>query len=315
MKPSYIKIQVYERRAMGRAIAIIAAAVLASAFLITALHPPVYAADEPQRINNSFIAFTIPEKDLLPENVAYDPKEKAFYVGSTRKGKVLRVDKFGDIHDFVLPRQDGLWMIIGMKVDAERRVLWVNSSGGGNLIGYDGSRGRPAGIFKFDLKTGKLIRKYVLHEAGVEHFFNDLVLAPNGDVYATHMFDESAIYRISKSTGELSRYFGPEENFSFPNGITISDNGRRLYVAHREGISLIDIDTGERQLLSHPNLPAPTGIDGLYYYKSSLVGVHDDKVVQYFLAGSAGNIESTAVLELNHPMFRRPTTGVVVGDE
>ena len=34
---------------------------------------------EKKPANNSLIAFTIPEKDLLPENVAYDPFEEAFY--------------------------------------------------------------------------------------------------------------------------------------------------------------------------------------------------------------------------------------------
>ena len=30
------------------------------------------------RVNNSFVAFTIPEKDLFPESIAYDPVEEAF---------------------------------------------------------------------------------------------------------------------------------------------------------------------------------------------------------------------------------------------
>jgi len=33
--------------------------------------------------NNSFIAFTIPEKDLIPENITYDPFIGDFYLRST----------------------------------------------------------------------------------------------------------------------------------------------------------------------------------------------------------------------------------------
>jgi hypothetical protein len=37
--------------------------------------------------NNSVIAFQIPEVDLIPEGITYDPVEKAFYVSSTYKRK------------------------------------------------------------------------------------------------------------------------------------------------------------------------------------------------------------------------------------
>ncbi|NJM53949.1 MAG: hypothetical protein HC846_11510 [Blastocatellia bacterium] len=110
----------------------------------------------PTIINRSFIALTIPEKDLLPENVAFDEVEESFYVGSTRKGKIVKVDKNGKISDFTTPRQDGLWQVIGMKVDAKRRILWVCSSMGDNLIGFTRSETSPAGVFKYDLRTGKL---------------------------------------------------------------------------------------------------------------------------------------------------------------
>jgi len=86
-------------------------------------------------VNRSFLAFTIPEKDLLPESVAYDPVEEAFYVGSTRKGKIVKVGRDGKVTDFVAPRRHGLWMVIGMKVDARRRILWAASSAGSNLEG------------------------------------------------------------------------------------------------------------------------------------------------------------------------------------
>ena len=102
----------------------------------------------------------------MPESIAYDPVEEAFYIGSTRKGKIVKVDKEGKVKDFIRPRQDGLWMVVGMKVDARRRVLWVNSSGGGSLIGYKESDSMPAGVFKFDLRSGKLINKFVLRWSG-----------------------------------------------------------------------------------------------------------------------------------------------------
>ena len=84
-------------------------------------------------VNNSLIAFSIPQKDLLAENVAFDPRDSSFYVGSTRHGKVVKRTKDGRVSDFIPTGRDGMWMVVGMKVDPARNALWVNSSAQGNL--------------------------------------------------------------------------------------------------------------------------------------------------------------------------------------
>ncbi len=269
-------------------------------------------------VNHSLIAFTIPEKDLLPENVAYDPLEQAFYVGSTRKGKVVKVDKQGKVADFIAPRQDGLWMVIGMKVDATRRVLWVNSSYGDNLIGYQKSNGSPAGVFKFDLRSGKLIKKYVLDKPGETHFFNDLVLNRRGDLFITHMFKESSLYRIAADRDELELLARPASSngFSEPNGITLSGDERSLFVATAEGISAFDVASlAHRQLTALPEVSLK-GIDGLYFYKRSLIAIHPGRklVRRYFLDEALKSVIRAETIEAQHPMFNVPTTGAVVND-
>jgi len=266
-------------------------------------------------INHSLIAFTLPEKDLLPESVAYDPLEQTFYVGSTRKGKIVKVDKQGKVTDFIAPRQDGLWMVIGMKVDAARRALWVNSSYGDNLIGYQKSNGSPAGVFKFDLRSGKLIRKYVLDKPGETHFFNDLVINRRGDVFITHMFKEPALHRIAAGRDELELLARPE-NFSEPNGIALSEDERVLFVATDEGISALDVAHLARHQLTAPPEVSLKGIDGLYFYKRSLIAIHPGRklVRRYFLDDAMKSVTRAETIEAHHPMFNVPTTGVVVKD-
>lgn len=266
-------------------------------------------------INHSLIAFTIPEKDLLPENVAYDPVERAFYVGSNRKGKIVKVDNQGKVTDFIAPRQDGLWMVIGMKIDAARRVLWVNSSSGDNLIGYQKSDSSPAGVFKFALPSGKLIKKYVLDKPGETHFFNDLVINRKGDLFITHMFKEAALYRIAADRDELELLARPE-NFSEPNGITFSDDERFLFVATAEGVSAFEVDHMARHQLTAPPNVSLKDIDGLYFYKRSLIAIHPGRklVRRYFLDDALKSVNRAETIESHHPMFDVPTTGVIVND-
>lgn len=271
------------------------------------------AAEPVEPLNRSFIAFTIPEKDLLPESVAYDSGTGAFFVGSTRKGKILRVLD-GNVAEFVAPRAHGLWMVVGMKADPARRALWVASSYGSNLADADPGDGRPAGLFRFNLDTGELDGRWLLDDAGGNHFLNDLVVARNGDVFVTHMLDRAAIYRLDAATESFGPFLHGDASFSEPNGITINDRNDTLYVAHDEGISRIDIAERSRTPLPVQSGLSATGIDGLYYYKFSLIAVHPGAgVVRRFSMDETG-IAGVEILEAAHPMFAVPTTGVMVGD-
>ena len=271
---------------------------------------------------NSSVAFTLNEKDLLPESVAYDPNSKSFYVGSTRKGTITKIDKDGKQSTFVESGEFGQWMVIGIKVDPQRNELWFCSSGGGNLVGYDlkdDIDGRPAGIFKVDLSSDDLIKKYTLEKEGEVHFFNDLVIDENGDVYASHMFAEHTIYKIDRDTDQLEP-FAKSDQIRYPNGLDISDDRRNLFVAHSGGVARISLETGEATALDIANdikLSGRESGDGLYFYNNSLITIQPDlaQVAKYRLSQPQNAIMEAEVLELNHSAMDHPTTGVIVGDE
>ncbi len=270
----------------------------------------------------SDVSFTIPKNDLLPESVAYDTNTKSFYVGSTRYGTITKIDEDGKQTTLVEGGSFGQWMVIGIKVDSKRNQLWFCSSGGSNLLGYDKAdeqEGRPAGIFKVDLTTGELIRKYTLEAPGEVHFFNDLVIHENGDVYASHMFQEHSIYMIDRNADELE-LFVESDFIKYPNGMDISDDDRYLFVAHAEGIAKVDLSTGEALNLNVANdvkIKHRESIDGLYFFRNTLIGVQADlnRVTQYDLSQPLDAIMRERILVDNHPEMDHPTTGVMVEDE
>jgi len=266
-----------------------------------------------QVVNNSLIAFTIAEKDLLSESISYDPITRNFYVSSTRKGKILQRFPDGKTSDFATT-EDGLWMTIGSKVDAKRRHLWVCSSGGANLIGFNRKGSNPAGIFKFDLESGELLFKYIIDEPDETHFFNDIVITKNGDVFATHMFEKAAIYKIDDETEEVT-LISQEKTMRYPNGLTLSDDEKYLFIAHSGGIGRIEIDT--RDWINLTSDESIKGNDGLYFYNNSLIGILQDQraVVRYYLDDTMEEITQVDLLEKNHPMMILPTTGVLIGKQ
>ncbi len=268
-------------------------------------------------IHKSELGFTYDEKDLAPESVAYDPVEEAFYLGSLYKCKIVRIDKEGNATDFITEKQNGLRMVIGIKVDAERRVLWTcNAVGRGFPPGIEEKETGWTALFKFDLTTGKLINKYILHEEGVMHQFNDLTITKSGDVYTTNYL-EGAIYRVLNDKDELELFYKSEELIS-PNGITFSDNENTIFVSGwKTFLYKIDFNTRKLSLVEHPDSFSTYGIDGIYYYKNSLLAVQDGLMIiaRYYLNEDGSEIERREIIEANNPVLDVPTTGVLVDDQ
>lgn len=63
-------------------------------------------------VSHSTSAFVVAEGDLAPESMAYDPKGESFYLGSMRRGKVVRCSPTGSCAQFA----DGLGTVLGLKV-------------------------------------------------------------------------------------------------------------------------------------------------------------------------------------------------------
>lgn len=259
-------------------------------------------------VSRSKVAFRLPEKDLIPEGIAYDPETGAFFVGSLYKRKIVRVDKAGKASDFAASRQDGLQEVLGMRVDPAARTLWVCSASGAADGGQDGL----SSLFRYDLKSGKLLGKHDL--PGKPHLCNDIALGKNGEVFLTDS-KGGMVHRLRPGASALESFVGPG-TFIYPNGITISPDFQKLFVADfTKGISIVDVATGQVRPLPHPERVHVAGLDGLYLDGTSLVAVQNgagtERIVRYRLNATLDAIESEETLESRNPLFKIPTTGAL----
>lgn len=267
-------------------------------------------------VNHSTQAFTLEEKGLVTESVAYDQTTETFYVSSVHKRKIVSVNKKGEARDFS-NAQDGLWSAMGMKVDAKRRVLWVATTATTQMMNFNAGDKNRTGVFKYALKTGKLIKKYLLPDTAKGHTFGDLAVHPSGDVYVTDSVTP-AIYVISRKTDELEMYAAGEP-FGSPQGLDFSTNGKHLFVAdYGRGIFVSEVKTKKFVKLEHPQNVALLGIDGLYFYHNSLIaiqnGISPHRVIQASLNPAMNQVMSLGVIEANNPSFDEPTLGVIIKD-
>lgn len=261
-------------------------------------------------------AFTVHEKGLVPESIAYDSHTGTFFLSSVYKRKIVSINSKGEVSDFATER-DGLWSVFGMRVDAARRFLWVCTAAHPQMTNYVPAENGISGLYKFDLRSGKLLKKYLLSNSPKRHLLGDLVLDSKGNVFTSDSLSP-AIYFIDKNKDELELFM--ESNaFASPQGLAFTADEKGLFMAdYSNGIFLLNLSAKELTNLSPPPNRALLGIDGLYSHKGDLIGVQNGvnpwRVIRMSVSRDSKRIERVETIEANNPIFDEPTLGVLVKD-
>lgn len=266
------------------------------------------------------IAFTIAERDLIPEGIAYDPGRDRFLLGSIRKRKVIAVQRDGTVSDLVRPAASGLLSPLGMTVDAPRRRLWMATNASPRSEGFAASdRGRSE-LVQVDADTGVLVARYPRRTPG-PHLFNDVAVDAQGDVYVTDSrADEVLRLRSTAPPGtDAFEVLVPAGELVYPNGLTLGLDGTDLFVADEvQGLTRIRLGTGQRAVLRHGPGVTTRDLDGMYWRAGGLVAVQNGtgggRVVRFALSPDGTEVTRFEVLEANHPSFLLPTTGALADD-
>jgi sugar lactone lactonase YvrE len=272
------------------------------------------AGKNKRAVNASARAFTLPDKELIPEGIAHDPVSGKFFVSSIHKGKIVSIDKNGTVSDFS-SAGDGLWSVSGMKVDARRRVLWASTTAFSQMAGHNAADEGKAGVFKYDLSTGKLLDKYLLPNTPEKHALGDLIVDKTGRVYATDSV-APVIYTIAPGGNSLE-VFLRDPAFNSLQGLAFTKDEKILYVAdYSKGIFRIDLPSKAITQIKPSQNVVLLGIDGLYFLGGNLIaiqnGVNPQRVIHIGLNQGKTEALATKTLEANHADFFEPTLGVLV---
>jgi sugar lactone lactonase YvrE len=271
-------------------------------------------------VGTSIQVFHLAEKGLITESVAYDPLEKTFYVSSVHKRKIVKIAANGTTTDFS-QTSDNCWGVLGMKVDAKRRKLWVCTTAFPQMQGYDSTLKGKAALMQYNLKTGKLAHRYFAPNNGQIHAFGDLALHPKTGLPFVSDSDSPTIFTVNEKSDTLVAWL-QSDAATLPSlqGLDFTPDGKTLFCAdYSNGLFAVD---GVKKTILH--LPTPdscvvSGTDGLYFYKGNLIGIQNGtnphRVVRFRLNKAQSRIDGINILEANNPLFDEPTLGVVVADE
>lgn len=253
------------------------------------------------------LAFTVNEKDLIPEGITYDPAERVIYLSSIQKRKVVKISSNGQASDFISSGQDEVKQVLGMTVFDGK--LWLCNNTPEHDTTYI-----EANLHVYDLKSKKLVNRFKVSD-GKRHLFNDLYILKNGDVYITDSHANS-VYRIKN--GVLEQFL-PSGSLEYPNGITASADESRIFISTGSGRGIVGVDLNTKEMASvSSSRYLVLGYDGLYRYKNSFIGVQNvlfpEAIHQLDLNDGITEISEMKFLYGHDKRFSIPTTGVIVGD-
>ena len=264
------------------------------------------------------VAFEIADPDFLPEGIAYDSAQGRFLMGSLVHGVVAAFAPNGTSATIV-PHAPGMLRVVGVHVDAPRNRLWFATWAPDSTARVDSTAERPSvtRLFLAELGSGRIVKSWVPDAGRPGHLLNDFVVTEDGTLFITDT-DEGSIFRLVSPQDTLERFLRPDPvRYSAANGITSAPDGRVLYVAFLQGIARVDVESKSISLVPAPDTVSTASIDGLYWYRGSLMGVQGvpslERVVRYSLSTDGRSITAGAVLERGRPVVVQPTTGTLVG--
>ena len=252
-------------------------------------------------VSRSSQAFAIAEADLIPEDLAWDPQTKRFFISSVRQAKILT----GDGLEFARTP----WAAFALRADTKRRTLWATTAWSSNCAPCEtGDKGKTA-LLAFDLDSGQLKQRI---ESPVPGTLGDMTPSKSGDLFFTESTN-GVVFHLREGNSNFER-LDEAGDFPSPQTPALSDDGKTLYVRdYLRGLAAIDLKSRRIAWLTPAPNVATSGVDGLYVYRKTFVAIRNGtkppRVIRF-----PHDLKSQETLEANSPALGEPTHGTLVGN-
>jgi hypothetical protein len=260
------------------------------------------------RLDYAPTAFELEDRLFIPEGIAYDAPSHTFFLGSIPQHRIVALDAATQASRTFAGAEGDLDSILGLAVDSPRRLLYAVST---SAVTRAGRAKRRNAVIAFEIDQHRLVRRYDVPEA---QQLNDVAIAPGGRVFASDS-GSGAVYELPVKAPAAARIFVAPGQIRGRNGLAVSPDAYRLYVAHSSGIAVVDIESGTLQRVANETRENIAAIDGLYMWQGQLIGVENltnpGRVIAITLSSDGTKVTRVqTLLSHHHTALYEPTTGV-----
>ena len=216
---------------------------------------------------------------------------------------IWRRDRDGRVSRYSAEDEE-LFGVFGLALDETRQTLWAATSAVPEMSGFTAEQKGRAALAAFSLVTGELLRVIDVPSDGRDHVLGDLVVAPDGTIYAT---DSTApiIWRYLPGGEEMDKLVEYPDFVSL-QGLVLTN--RTLIVADfANGLFAIDLSESSPVVRAFTPPPNATlvGLDGLAPAPDGLFavqnGVSPQRVIRITLSAELTAISAVTVLASAFP--------------
>jgi hypothetical protein len=240
--------------------------------------------------------------------LAYDAVSQRFLFGD-RLGRKLIVVGEGSNHavDLVRAESAGFRDISAVEIDAKRGDLWVASTGPDAAAGT---------LHRLQLVSGRPLRMFPIGADFEPVRLVDLAVTPAGSIL---LLDSLGRQLLALGSGTTSVERIARIEAAEPASIAAEGDERFAYLAHRDGVSRIDLQKRTMTGIAAPNGVSLARIERIRRYRSALIAVQANadgsrRIVRLDLNDGGTAVTRATTLEASMPTAA-DTHVTVSGDE
>jgi hypothetical protein len=204
-------------------------------------------------------ALRLTAPNIDPIGLAYDSASKRFVVGDRRDNKLMIADEvFNHVNDLIGAASAGFGGLTAVDIDARRGDLWVTSS----------EASGAAAVHKLQLVSGRVLARLEVPAALQPMTISDFAVAGSG-----------ALLLLDARGGRLLRvrvaaaHFEAPINLHLKSPASIAPADRVAYVAHQDGLAVIDPDTGRGTEVRPPDGGSLAGLRRIRWTRNALLAI------------------------------------------
>ncbi len=240
------------------------------------------------------------EKDLIPEGIAI--YKDNIFLSSIHKNKIVCYNlTTKTLTNFINSDAYGFKTGFGLYVKDTLLFALTNHLNPDTLTSL---------LLVFNINTQKLLKSYALKD-GKKHYLNDMAIDDENRVFITDSKSDK-VFTVQYPNDTLAEYLS-DARLMNPNGIALSGNKKRLFVASTtNGVQIIELKN--KKIISEKSIET-TGIDGMKYHQGRLFAIRnsDENYANHGLycielSENEDKIQGVKSVLVGHSLLNVPTT-------